>query len=720
MKIKSLGFFFCVFCLSCAHSQKSSQSLPSPGHSQASYPESREENIFDVRFGHSVPDPFRWLEDGKRSDVKAWLSKQEEFTRNHLDSLPGRESVRKVLNRLVFDTEGKGVPAKRGQRLFYTRRDASKNRPQLVWVEGNSPERVLLDMEKYEDETASFDDWNPSWDGKKMAISIHPNNADDIIEIILDVETGKKIDSIQGLKYGGSNWDRENKGVYYTFYPSGPKIPEADRIGYAEVRYHRLGESQDKDTLVMGPTGDPTLFIANATSDQGNWLVIRKGYGVEWDEFWVKDLRKEKSDFIPVFVGNRAKGELAIHRDRLYLLTNWKAPEWRLLGGSIQTRPQWKELAKGQKGTVLESFEIGKKYLYLKYLSQVSHWMEARNLDGSQPHRLSFIPPSGVVDDVSADSGEEDHLEDVFIFYSSYTHPRTIYRLKGEVKGENSTVWWKQVLPMDLSAFEVRQVQYRSRSKDKTWVPMFIVQKKGTFQKKRPIPYILYGYGGFNISILPSYNAELAVWLDHGGGYAVANIRGGGENGEKWHQAGMKTKKQNVFDDFIAAAEYLIQKKYTQSDRLVIHGGSNGGLLVGAVATQRPELFRSVICDVPVLDMLRFHLYGDGKFWMSEWGSPDKKEEFEALMKYSPYHHVKAGVRYPSFFFYSSANDERVATLHARKMVAMLQSRSTGGPVLLRLENHAGHGGSAQRKAWVEEYVDKFSFLFSEIDKTAW
>jgi prolyl oligopeptidase len=540
----------------------------------------------------------------------------------------------------------------------------------------------------------------PSHDGRTLAYALQVNNADEATLYVKDVATGKvsETDRIDGAKYASPAWTPAGDAFYYTWVPTDPQIPAAERPGKAEIRYHTLGTDPAADPVVRPATGDPEKFVWPDLSRDGHWLFA---YTVTFASVDIayKDLRSPGGEWKTLISSNDAEYWLEAWQDRFYLRTNDGGSRFRVLRAdpSAPDRKDWVEIVAEAPDAVLKGMSVVGGRLALSYLRNAASELELRTLDGQKVRSIDLpgIGSSGGL----IGTPESD---DAFYDFSSFTHPPEIWR---------TSVATREV-PVDPKPYTVEQVFYPS--KDGTKVPMFLVHRTDA-PKDGSTPFLLYGYGGFGISMEPSFSGRLYAWLESGGGYALANIRGGGEYGEDWHRAGMLANKQNVFDDFIAAGEYLVKDGWTKPERLAIQGGSNGGLLVGAVLTQRPDLFKAVICEVPLLDMVRYHHFGSGRTWVSEYGSADRKEDFGWLYAYSPYHHVKADTAYPAVLMASADSDDRVDPLHARKMTAALQAASTGGPVLLRVEAHAGHGGADQVSSAVAAGVDYYSFLFAQL-----
>lgn len=677
------------------------------------YPPTRVEDIRDHLFGHTVHDPYRWLEAEESEEVRQWMAAQDQLARAELAKLPGREALRARLRQLYY-YDAVSAPLHRGARYFYMRKHADTEKAILYAREGSTVEtreRVLIDPNTLgSDGSTALRFWVPSYDGESLAYGLSQNNADETTLFVLDVPSGRvsSIDVIEGAKYAQPSWTKEGDGFYYTFLPRHPNVSVADRPGLAEVRFHQLGTPARADRLVHPNTGDPATFIGAELSRDGRFLLTFIQHGWNSTDVYFRDLRREQPGWRPLAVGIPALFNVTAWRDQFYIHTNDGASSWRIFRADAESpaRAEWREIVPEREDAVLERFTIVGGQLALLYLHRAASQLELCALDGGERRRLS-LPAIGTSSGLIGNPDEDEAYYD----FSSFTRLTEIYRIS---VGDGSESRWAEVqLPINAAAYAV-QIGYRS--KDGTAISMFLVHRRNLL-KDGSTPFILTGYGGFSVSMTPAFNSGFYPWLEAGGGFAIPNLRGGGEYGEAWHQAGMGAKKQNVFDDFIAAAEYLVQQGYTRPERLVIRGGSNGGLLVGAALTQRPDLFRAVICAVPLLDMVRYHLFGSGKTWIPEYGSAENEAELKTLLGYSPYHHVKPGVTYPALLMMSADGDDRVDPMHARKMTAALQ-HAAGGPALLRIEQHAGHGGADLVKQAVEQQVDAYAFLMSQVDMT--
>jgi len=688
-------------------------SLPVPDGK--TLPAARRQRIVETIHGEQVRDPYRWLELAKGAETRAWVAAQDAYARRILARPPGRAALAKRLKALSY-LDWLSAPSRKAKRFFFSRQHADKEKAVYYWREGEKGEpRVLLDPNTLsKDGSVAVRGIWISYDGKWAAYKRSENASDAATLHLMEVATGKlsAIDTIKGARYAEPSWTPEGDGFYYTRLPIDSTIPASEMPGHAAVYFHRLGTDPATDVLVRRKTGDPKTFVGADLSRDGRFLFLYIQHGWSRTDLYYLDLKGKKhpgkSPFKRLVTGRKALYSCYAWKGQFYIHTNDEAPRYRLYRVDPERieRSAWREIVPERPDAVLEDFAVVGDHLSLRYLRRATTEIEVATLEGKRVRRVSF---PGLGSATGLHGNPED--DDAYYTFSSFTVPSTVYRTS--VRRGGRKVYFQLKAPVDPKPYNVEQVEFPSR--DGTKITMFIVRRA-----KSPLdgstPFILTGYGGFNISLTPSFSASRFVWREQGGGIAIPNLRGGGEYGEAWHQSGMLTKKQNTFDDFVAAAEYLIKRKYTSAERLGIVGGSNGGLLVGAAMVQRPELFRAVSCHVPLLDMVRYHLFGSGKTWISEYGSSDDAEQFRAIHAYSPYHHLKQGVAYPSFLMMSADSDDRVDPMHARKFTAALQhATASGKPVLLRVETKAGHGGGDMIKKYVESAADEYAFLMREL-----
>jgi len=681
------------------------------------YPPARTVDAFDTHFGVKVADPYRWLEDGKSPEVQEWVGEQDKLARSYLDALPGRDVFAQRYSRLLH-VDMMNAPWRAKDRYFYMKRKADEEKSVLYWKDATDPDapaHVLIDPNQFiAKDNASLGSLSTSLDGKLLAYSLKPNNADEATLYVMDVATGQNLpgEVIDGAKYAEASWLPDGSGFIYTYLPPGDPAHPENRPGLAVVRYHKLGTDPKNDPVIHSKTGDPTKFIGAGVSRDGKWLFFVQENGGNRNDLYYQPLNgqptaKLAGTWKPIVVGKDFAYSLEAWKGQGYILTNEDAPRYRVfkVGLDDPHRAKWKEIIPQSPTYVLSGADVVGDRLVLNGLENVASRIEIRDLDGKLIRRLE-LPDIG-----TAGAGGDPDYDDLFYDFNNFTQPPEIF--KTSVTHDAATLWAKIDMPVDPSPYMVEQKFFAS--KDGARVPMFIVHRKDILLNNST-PFVIYGYGGFNIDMLPGFSAGIYLWLEAGGGYAMVNLRGGGEFGEQWHRDGMLLKKQNVFDDCIAAAKYLIDAGYTSADRLAVRGGSNGGLLVGAVITQRPDLFRAAVCEAPLLDMIRFPLFGGGKTWMPEYGSPENEDQFKALLAYSPYHHVVPHTPYPSVLFCTPQNDDRVAPMHALKMTAELQAAtSSSNPILLRVEKQSGHGGGDQISKTVQMGADIWSFLIHEL-----
>jgi prolyl oligopeptidase len=711
----SLVVLIAVFGLVCAQESRSEDSA-SPSVS-AGPPKAKVAPVFDTVQGHPIVDPYRYLENPDDPDAKLYAEQEFNYTRALLDPLPGRDKINARLAQLL-EIGNVSAPQMDGRYYLYTRRDGKQNQPILYVREGKNgaageKDRVLLDVNQMSaDGTVALDWWYASDDGKYVAYGTSPSGSEVSTLRVIETASGKLLpDAIERTRAASLAWKPDNSGFFYTRYPKKGEVPEGEEAYHRRVFYHALGSDPAADPLIFGAGRDAQWWPNVSISDDGRWLLINEEQGWTKTEMFLQDLTS-KNPPVEITAGKDFQYLADFFAGKLYITTNEDAPRFRVFvaDAAHPQRENWKEIIP-QTDAVLQGVSVTGGKLLAQYEHNATSELKLFALDGKKLADIA-LPAIG---SVFTASGRYDRKE-IFFGFQSFTVPPPIYRV--DLSDVKSSVWAKVDAPsIDPAAYSVEQVWYSS--KDGTKVPMFIVSKKG-IEKNGKNPTLLTGYGGFNVSLTPSFSRSAYLWMEHGGVYAVANLRGGAEFGEDWHRAGMLEKKQNVFDDFIAAGEYLIAQKYTDRDHLAIQGGSNGGLLMGAMITQRPDLFRAVICQVPLLDMLRYQNFQIAKLWIPEYGSADDPKQFDWLYAYSPYHHVKAGVEYPAILFMTGDTDTRVDPMHAKKMAALMQAEAKNGaskdkPILLRIESKAGHGQGKPVAKQIEEQTDIFSFLFWQL-----
>jgi prolyl oligopeptidase len=701
-------------------SQASSSALPAKTSSAASTspPQATVKPVAEMFHGTTIVDNYRWLEDGRSPETQRWVEEETAYTRALLDPLPGRDAIHKRLAELL--SIGDVTPPQiAGRHYFYTKREGTENQPVLYMRDGGisgkepGPDRVLVDPNLLTaDGTTALDWWQPSDTGKYVAYGTSPGGSEMSTLHIIETKTGTVLpDTIDRTRAASIAWEHDNRGFYYTRYPKKGDVPEGQEVYNRHVFYHELGTDPDGDDPVFGEGRDPEDWPNVRLSNDGRWLLINVEQGYTKTELFLMNL-KAGTPPTRVTTGKNFLYSGEVYEGKLYITTNEDAPRYRafVTDAGDYERDHWKEIIP-QTDAILQGVAVFGGKLLAQYEQNATSQLKIFDLDGKKLADLS-LPAIGAV----FGSGGRWDRDEFFYGFQSFTFAPSIYRY--DLKDNSTSLWAKVAAPsIDPSAYAVRQEWFQS--KDGTRVPMFIVGKKG-LQKNGRNPALLTGYGGFNISLTPAFSRAAYLWLEHGGIFAVANLRGGAEFGEDWHRAGMLDKKQNVFDDMIAAAEHLISEKYTDRNHLAIQGGSNGGLLMGAMITQRPDLFRAVVCRVPLLDMLNYQNFQIARLWIAEYGSAENAEQFKWLYAYSPYHHVKAGTEYPAILFMTADTDTRVDPMHARKMTALMQAEAKNGasrtrPILLRMETKAGHGAGEPLTKQIEEYTDIYSFLFWQL-----
>jgi prolyl oligopeptidase len=663
-------------------------------------PTARVDSAKDTYGSTVVADPYRWLEDQNSPETRAWIDSEQKCTEAALSNLPGRAQLNMRLTELLH-TDSFEPPVERGGRYFFRKRLAGQDLMQLyVRRSLNGPDELLIDPLPWSaDHSVSVTFENVSRDGRYLFFGRREGGQDEITPRVLEVDTKKVLpDAFPPGQYFSIEPAPGNKALYYVRVTSGG--PRAF--------YHLIGSDPAKDQIIFGKELGNDKILVLQLSEDGKYLVclIIYGSGSEQTDIYVQNV-SENGPAVAAVAGDKALFSPTLAGDQLFILTNWKAPQWRVLSTSLSApaREHWREIV--PEGKVhLETIAAAGGKLIAQYTHNASSELKVFDASG----RAESSIPLRALGSVGAVSGRWESPE-FFYSFESYNFSPSIFRY--EVKPAKSEVWARAKVPFDSSAFDVEQVWYES--KDKTRIPLFLVHKKN-LKLDGSNPVLLTGYGGFDVSETPYYFPAALVWIEHGGIFADANLRGGGEFGEEWHHAGMLEKKQTVFDDFIAAAEYLIAHKYTNVSKLVIDGTSNGGLLVGAAMTQRPELFQAVVCAYPLEDMLRYQKFLKGPYWVPEYGSADNLDQFSYLYKYSPYHHVVDGKKYPSVLFITGDGDTRVAPLHARKMSARLQAvGDSSRPILLLYDTKSGHSGGRPVIKRIEEFTDILSYLFWQL-----
>jgi prolyl oligopeptidase len=672
------------------------------------YPHSKKVDQIDDYHGVKVEDPYRWLEDPDSEETKVWVEAQNKVTFSYLEKIPVREQIKERITQL-WNYEKYGIPFKEGERYFYFKNDGLQNQSVLYTLTSLDAEAtVLLDPNTLsEDGTIALSGLAISEDGKLMAYGLSTSGSDWNEWKVREVETGKNLeDHLKWVKFSGASWTHDGKGFFYSRYDEPNEATKLEDINYYhKLYYHQLGTPQSEDILIYHrPDQKEWMFGAGVTED-GRYLIISVDRGTEPKNLiFYKDLQTKDAPIVELISEFEASYSVVDNDGSIFWIrTDLDAPRGRLIAIDINNpaRDNWQEIIPQTEET-LESVGVLNNQFVVAYLKDARSSIKIFDLNGTFVREME-LPGIGS----AGGFGGKRYDTETFYTFTSFTTPATIYRYN-MITGESS-IFRQPKVDFNPNEYETKQVFYNS--KDGTRIPMFITHKKG-LQLDGNNPTYLYGYGGFNISLTPNFSVSRLVWMEMGGVYAVANLRGGGEYGEEWHQAGTKLNKQNVFDDFIAAAEWLIENKYTKPEKLAIAGGSNGGLLVGACMTQCPDLFAAAIPSVGVLDMLRFHKFTIGWAWCSDYGSPENEEEFKALYAYSPLHNLKSGTSYPATMITTADHDDRVVPAHSFKFAAALQEAHIGEkPVLIRIETKAGHGAGKPTAKIIEENADQWAFL---------
>jgi prolyl oligopeptidase len=709
-----------------------SKQSKSPALKSSTPPEARIATVTDEYHGQRVEDPYRWLEDPSSPETRQFVADQNAHTRRVLEEIPGRDVLRNSVEQLL--TIGRvASPRIGGNNYFYERRDGRQNQAVVYVREGRkgqglqtkdllSKERPLIDVNDLApDGTIALDWWYPSEDGRYVAFGTSPNGSELSTLQVIEVESGKLLaENIERTRAASIAWLPDSSGFYYTRYPQPGEVPAGEEMYNRRVFFHQVNASGNAigkndpltfpaDNVELAPQHWPNVSISN----DGRWLLVDVSEGWTKTELYLKDLSIPASKFQRITTGGNFLYHGEVLDGELYITSNEGAPRFRVFKASCSTpdRANWQEIVP-ESDAVIEgrAVIIGKK-LFVHSMKNASSQLSLFDLDGKRVADVA-MPALGSIFDL----GGSWNSESGFFGFVSYAVPPTVFEvsLSGQV-----TEWARVESGIDPTRYQVEQLWFDS--KDGTRLPMFVVSRKG-LAKNGANPTLLSGYGGFNVGRTPFFNRNvMLLLLEQGGIYVDVQLRGGNEFGEEWHRNGMLDKKQNVFDDFIAAAEHLIAEKYTDAAHLAIQGGSNGGLLMGAALTQRPDLFRAVVCQVPLLDMLRYQNFQIAKLWVPEYGSSDDPQQFKYLRAYSPYHYVKAGRQYPAVLFMTAESDTRVDPMHAIKMAALLQAEATNGddrPILLRVDSKAGHGVGKPIAKLVDDAVDVWSFLFWQLGVT--
>lgn len=670
------------------------------------YPETKKVEQIDEYFGTLVEDPYRWLENDTSTETAEWVAAQNKLTFGYLEKIPFRDKIRDRLEQL-WNYEKYSAPFKEGKYTYFYKNDGLQNQYVLYREAEGGKSEVFLDPNTFSaDGTTSLAGINFTKDGSLCAFQISEGGSDWRKVIILNTETKQQVeDTLFDVKFSGLSW-RGNEGFYYSSYDKptdGSQL--SGKTQNHKLYFHKLGTPQSADELIFGGDKQQRRYIGGGVTEDGKFLVISAANATYGNELYLQDLTRKNAP-IQTLVGDMNNEHEIIHSEngKLYIVTNLNAPNRKLMvTDASKARPEnWKDLIPETQFPLTASAAGG--YFFTSYLKDAVSLVKQYDLEGKEIREIE-LPGLGS----AGGFGAKREDTELYYSYTSYVYPPTIFKL--QIAEGKSELYKQSGVQFDPTQYESKQLFYTS--KDGTKVPMILTYKKG-MELNGKNPTLLYGYGGFNVSLTPSFSTSNIVFMENGGIFVVANIRGGGEYGDKWHDAGTQQKKQNVFDDFIAAGEYLIAQKYTSKDYLAISGGSNGGLLVGACMTQRPDLFKVAFPAVGVLDMLRYHKFTAGAGWAYDYGTADdSKEMFDYLYRYSPVHNVKQGVSYPATMITTADHDDRVVPAHSFKFAAALQAKHAGtAPVLIRIDVKAGHGAGKPTSMIIQEQADKWAFLF--------
>jgi prolyl oligopeptidase len=686
---------------------------PQPAQRPA-YPETARGDVVEEQFGERIADPYRWLENDVRQDqnVRAWVDAQNAASSAFLAALPGRDAIRARMTQL-YNYERFGMPERAGNFYFYTRNDGLQNQSGLWVREGlNGTPRILIDPNGWaRDGATALAEWDPSEDGTHLLYSVQDGGTDWRILRVIDTASGRQLpDEIRWVKFSNIDWAKDGSGFFYSRFPEPRAASQFQSLNENHAIYfHRLGTPQSADRLVYATPDRPRLSNNGEVSEDGNWLIVTSSEGTDArHEITLIDLTRPDARPRRIITGFTHEWDYLGNSGTIfYWRTNNGAPRQRIVATDVATDVAQQELAIRQlvaeDAATLTSASIVGRQLIGEYLVDAKSEVRTHTLDG---RRTGTIRLPEAVGNAGGFSGHQDSSE-TFYSFTSFARPTAIYRYDSATG--RTTPFAVPRVAFNPRDFTVRQVFYTSR--DGTRVPMFLVHRRG-LSTRQPRPTLLYAYGGFNATELPRYQPRWLTWVDMGGVLAVANIRGGGEYGQAWHDAGRRANKQNGFDDFIAAAEYLIRQRVTSREHLAIEGRSNGGLLIGAVVNQRPDLFAAALPTVGVMDMLRFDRFTAGRYWVDDYGYPNREADWRVLRAYSPYHNIRAGVRYPPILATTADTDDRVVPGHSFKYISEMQHADpNGAPHLIRIETRAGHGSGKPTDKQIEEFTDMYAFI---------
>ncbi|MEA2040920.1 MAG: prolyl oligopeptidase family serine peptidase [Bacteroidota bacterium] len=679
--------------------------------SQYTYPETRKDTVVDDYFGTKVPDPYRWLEDDNSEETKAWVQAQIKVTDNYLNAIPFKDSIKNRLTE-IYNYEKYSTPFREGGKYFWFKNNGLQNQSVLYLQNSLEDEaKVLLDPNTLsEDGTIALSGLGISENGKYLAYSVSSGGSDWQEIFVKNIETGKQTqDNIKWVKFSGINWYKD--GFFYSRYPAPDQNKELSGANeFQKVYYHKLGTIQEEDILIFENKTQPSYMYGISLSENEKYIFLYESKSTSGNALYFSELNLTKIDFKAIQTDFDSDFRVIDHVDGKFLvLTNNKASRYRLMAvDPMNPEEENREIIIPESEDVLRSVTLAGNNIVANYMHDAHSKLKLFDLNGKNAKDLK-LPGIGSIGGFSGKKGESI----AFYTFSSYTVPPVIYSY--DFESQKSEIYREtKIKGINFDDYETKQVFYKS--KDGTQIPLFITHKKH-LNKNSENHTLLYGYGGFNISLTPSFSITRMIWMENGGVFAVANLRGGGEYGEDWHKAGTKLNKQNVFDDFIAAGEYLIEEKYTNSEKLAIEGGSNGGLLVGAVSNQRPELFAVSVAHVGVMDMLRYQYFTIGRAWRADYGLSEDSLMFDYLYNYSPLHNISKDAEYPAVLVITADHDDRVVPAHSFKYMATLQEKYSGQePVMIRIEAKAGHGAGKPVSKRIEESADIYGFIYKNME----
>lgn len=670
-----------------------------------SCPKTRKENVVEILHGKEIVDSYRWLEDSDQEEVKKWDKAQNNFTMSYIDKLPQKKWFLDQLNKYAkYDQAGAYRGLRNSDMIFQSKKKKDEDKSVVYFAENRDAEmKVLFNPNDWaEDETLSY--YSPTEDGKFVAFGMAKGGDEAPVLKIMDIESGEILpDRVKGWKQYITSWLPDNSGFYYCCNPLKGTVPEGEEFFWGAVYLHKLGTEATEDEKVFSDDEVKEKWLNYFLTYDNKYIIMHKSVFYK-NSVWIQ---KYGTDEVKVITDDFDAEYNPVYYDgKLYILTNKNSPNKKVFVTDAENpgKENWQEFIPETEFKI-EDISIINGKIYVSYMKNVHTEIDVFNIAGTYLRSLS-LPTIG-----SASIWGDEERGDIWVWFSSFTYPETIFNY--DFEKDKLELFFKPKIDIDTKSMVTEQVWFTS--KDKTKIPMFLIYNKGLIKDKKN-KVKLYGYGGFTVSLEPSFSVGKAIWLKAGGILAIANLRGGGEFGEKWHQAGMKEKKQNVFDDFIAAAEWLIEKEYTTSENLAVEGGSNGGLLIGAVVTQRPDLMKAALCGVPLLDMIRYHHSSIANIWKEEYGSAEDPEAFEYILKYSPYHNVKENGKFPALLTTTGINDARVDPFHARKFTAAIQEQnSSKNPIYLLVKDSSGHGGGTTQSILFEQWAAEYAFLMDQL-----